>query len=1134
MTARQSVPRLRGRAPLVLVLGMVLSAIPSHAQTGQGVITGSVTDVSGATIPGVAISAVNQETNFTYNAVATEEGIYRIPYMNPGMYRISFSRPGFKALVQSGIQVRSTETARLDVSLSVGEVVERVEVSAGAALLETETSSTGHLVTGKQLNTLPTPQMKIESMLFFVAGVTSQAGNGHAVGGRTRAFQMTNDGVMGTTPGTGQISTARNISTSPHNMEEVKVLTTALPAEYGHSGGGVMSITYKSGTNQFHGLAEERYVQKQMIHRAWQDSRVAPGDLAFHLISGSISGPIIRNKTFFLFGVWRHHENSTNQGEATVPSPEMMAGDFSFPQQIASGGRVDPIYDPDSLVRLADGSYSRTPFAGNIVPQNRFDPVARAFLALKPYTAPNDLNRQTFFNSQGPQNNLYYNIPYTSFRTAFDTKIDHQFSDGHKIFGRWSYPRHRSGGYQPAPSEHYLDYSFPLPIDQNQVVVSDTFTLNPTTVNEMRLGFNRRYYVRSPETVGQGWAKKLGIPNVSDKTFPSFLNGSGGQLYFRFPEGGNVDVNENMSFQENLTFIRGRHTFKAGWEIMRTRHNVSVPAQPSGRYAMAGTEFPFTPNTGHPFASFLLGTVGSAQFTNDLATWLPRWWSNALYFQTDWKATRKLTLNLGVRWQHESPYNTKYGQQSQFDPSATDELTGRRGALLHPKNALARSDRNNFQPRVGLAYNFRSKWVFRGGFAVNTLDLFTNSTLENFDEYTATANIQPQPGNPAYVFKLSQGPPPINFNVRPDGSVPYVGTNYSQRTASYYDPNMRNPYIMNWNGGFQWEFARNLLLDLSYQGSAGVGLLNFWDINQVPLNISSDPVQLEQIRRATQNFKPYPHFGQIRHYSNYGHSTYHGGTIKVEKRLSSGVSFTSFYTFSKSIDQDSDDAQAGGVDFYNRSLEKARSDYDVSHRWVSYWTWQLPFGKNRRWMNGSSIASRILGNWELNGINTLESGAPFGFTHNGNLPGTGANVYLPGTQRPNMAAGKTYDDIRLDWNRRGPCRHIAACIDPWADINAFAIPGSFTPGQSGRNIISGPGLNWQQFSLARVIPVKERFRVTLRFDMNQPFKIPFFSPPSSAVDFRNPQNFGKIRTAQGGFSGLGARTYMHAIVRVEF
>ncbi|MFN0166803.1 MAG: carboxypeptidase regulatory-like domain-containing protein [Bryobacteraceae bacterium] len=1128
--------RFEELAAAVLLTSLILTTIPNiYAQTGQGALTGLVSDSTGAILPGVNIAAVNQETNFTYSVASNEEGIYRMPYVNPGMYRVTFSRPGFKGLVRSSIQVRSTEIARLDVAMEIGDVVERVEVSAGAALLETERATTGHLVTSEQLNTLPTPQMKIESMLFFVSGVTSQSSNAHAVGGRTRAFQMTNDGVLGTTPGTGQIATARNISTSPHNMEEVKVLTTALPAEYGHSGGGVMSIAYKSGTNRLHGLLEERYVHKKMIHRAWQDSRVAPGDLAFHLMSASISGPIIRNKTFFLWGFWRHHEKSTNQGETTVPSPEMIAGNFSFPQQIAAGGRVDPIYDPDSLVQLPNGSYSRTPFSGNIMPQSRFDPVAKNFLALNPFSAPNDFNKQTFYNSQGPQSNLYFNIPYRSFRTAFDTKIDHQFSDSHKIFGRWSYARHRSGGYQAPPSQHYLDYSFPLPIDQNQLAISDSYTISPTMVNEIRFGANRRYYRRFPETLNQGWGKKLGIPNVSDRTFPSFLTATGAMMYFQYPEGGNYEVNENFSFQENLTFIRGKHTFKTGWELMRTRLNVSVPAQPSGRYSMAGTEFPFTPNTGHPFASLLLGTVGAAQFTSDLATWLPRWWSNAAYFQTDWKVTPKLTLNLGVRWQHETPYTTKYGQQSQFDPNAIDELTGRKGALLHPKGALAKNDWNNFQPRLGMAYSFRNKWVLRSGFSMNTLDLFTNGTLENFDEYFATANVQPVAGNPAHVFKLSQGPPSTNLNVRPDGSAPYVGLNYSQRTASYYDPNMRNPYIMNWNVGVQRQLGGNFLVELSYQGSAGVGLLNYWDINQIPLNISSDPVQLEAIRRAAPNFVPYTQFGQIRHYSNYGHSSYHGATLKVEKRVSNGLSFTSFYTWSKSIDQDSDDSVAGGVTFYNRSLEKARSDYDVRHRWVSYWTWELPMGKGRRFLSDRSVASHILGNWELNGINTIESGAPFGFTHNGNLAGAAAaNVYLPGTLRPDMAPGKTYSDIKVDWDRHGECRFITACIAPWADINAFAIPRSFTPGQAGRNIINGPGLVWQQLSLVRVIPFRERIKGTLRFDINQPFKFPFFSAPLAVVDFRNPQNFGKIRSTIGGFSGQGARTYLHAIFRIEF
>ena len=188
-----------------------------------------------------------------------------------------------------------------------------------------------------------------------------------------------------------------------------------------------------------------------------------------------------------------------------------------------------------------------------------------------------------------------------------------------------------------------------------------------------------------------------------------------------------------------------------------------------------------------------------------------------------------------------------------------------------------------------MAYNFRQNWVFRGGFTVNTLDLWTNGLRENFDEYLATAVIQQPTGNPAIAFKLSQGPPPVNFNVRPDGSVPFIGTNYAGRTASYCDPAMRSPYVMNWNAGIQRQLGRNYLLEINYQGSAGVGLLNRWDINAIPLDISKDPVQLERIRQSAQNFKPYPQFGSVMLYSNFGHSSFHSGTVKVEKRMSVGI-----------------------------------------------------------------------------------------------------------------------------------------------------------------------------------------------------------------------------------------------------
>lgn len=237
-----------------------------------------------------------------------------------------FEAGGFKRLVRSNIQVRSSETLRVDAALEVGNVVESIEVAASATLLETETSSTGHLVTGDQLTKLPSPQLKIESMLWYVPGITSQQGFGHAAGGRSRSFVMANDGVSALTLGTGVVGTGRNVNPAEQNIEEVKVLTTALPAEYGHSGGGLMNITYKSGTNQFHGAAEERYMSRPMIHRNWQDADKPSNSFGFHLISGNISGPVVipklyngRNKTFFLAGFQRHHEKSSENNDRDVP-----------------------------------------------------------------------------------------------------------------------------------------------------------------------------------------------------------------------------------------------------------------------------------------------------------------------------------------------------------------------------------------------------------------------------------------------------------------------------------------------------------------------------------------------------------------------------------------------------------------------------------------------------------------------------------------------------------------------------------------------------------------------------------------------------------------------------------------------
>jgi hypothetical protein len=591
-----------------------------------------------------------------------------------------------------------------------------------------------------------------------------------------------------------------------------------------------------------------------------------------------------------------------------------------------------------------------------------------------------------------------------------------------------------------------------------------------------------------------------------------------------------VIVPEDFTFQENLTKIIGKHTIKVGYEFIRTRHNSVPEALPSGTYNMGGTEFPFTPNTGNAFASFLLGSVSSAVFTVNTGTWLPRWASHAAYAQTDYKPTRTLTLNLGVRWQTESPFQTKYGQQSQFDPNAIDPTSGRRGAILHPKGHLANRDLFNIEPRLGLAWQFNRSTVFRGSFSFLHSDLWSNSTNQNFQEYLATANVQPPPGDPRPAFYLSQGPPNRVFNIAPDGSVPFVGTNFSARSADWIDPNLRLPYVMNWSAGFQRQLGPSWIAEMNYQGSAGVGLLNSWNINFLPLNLAGDFTTLDTIRRSYQNFRPYPQFGTINHYSNYGHNTYHGLTWRVEKRFSSGFSLNAFYTWSKSLDDADTDGSASGATWYNRNLEKARSGHDIAGRFVGYVTWELPFGRNRRWMNNNRVANAVLGGWELVWTQSINTGQPFTVSFAGS-----PNVYLPnsGSSRPNQVMRN--DQAKADHVDIGPNRFPRSAQNRYLSFDAFRYPASFTLGTLGRNTLVGPGLVWAQASLSKTWPVYERLRFSLRLDWQNALKTPAFSNPNATFNTTTPDQFGTFSGGRGSFSDIGThRSHGIMVFRVEW
>jgi hypothetical protein len=675
----------------------------------------------------------------------------------------------------------------------------------------------------------------------------------------------------------------------------------------------------------------------------------------------------------------------------------------------------------------------------------------------------------------------------------------------------------------------------PRPNDMIGPGFTDTYNIGPTTINEFRIAMTRYATSNVPDSYGQGWAQKLGIPNVPADTFPVFSNIGG----FDINLGGySRQVNENVTISENLTKVVQQHTLKMGWTMIRTRADIIAADTPSGTYNFAGstsgvttpagsTSANFTPNTGNGFAGFLLGAVQSAQFTQQRAAWLPRWWQHGLYFQDDFRPIRNLTLNLGLRWDYESPFATKYGQQSQFDPTVRDPLTGKLGAIIHPKGLLARRDLNNFQPRVGLAWNFHQNMVIRSSFGISTVELLSNDTNVAFEEYAASANIQPRVGDPSVAFKLSQGPGPIPYTVNPDGTVPFVGTNYGQRSATWFDPIMRMPYIMSWSASIQYQFKPAWLLEMAYQGTAGVGLLNFWNINAIPLNVSTDINVLNQIFAATQNYLPYPQFGQIRHYSNYGHNTYHGGTVRVEKRYSRGITLNTFYTYSKALDDVDTEAGVSGVDFYNRSLEKGVGGFDVTHQFVNVFTADLPFGKGRRFMSGGGWRDKVFGGWMFTWTDTVHSGRVFGVSFAGS-----PFRYLPGLSRPNILVSMDEAYVR-PWEI-GPNRFPTAAQNSYLKVSAFGYPAPFTAGSLGRNTFRGPLFYWPQAALAKQWRVTERIRFTARVNVNNVVKRPQFSSPGSTYNLSNLGAFGTFTGVVGNFAGTGSQFHTVIVVRLEF
>jgi hypothetical protein len=397
--------------------------------------------------------------------------------------------------------------------------------------------------------------------------------------------------------------------------------------------------------------------------------------------------------------------------------------------------------------------------------------------------------------------------------------------------------------------------------------------------------------------------------------------------------------------------------------------------------------------------------------------------------------------------------------------------------------------------------------VFGGGFGLNTVNVKFPLNREQLEEYVTLDNQQRPPADPRPLYQISRGPNPVTYQIQPNGTSSFLGTNYSARSMGLWDPNLRNPCVLHWNLGTQYEINPVYSLELVHEGSVGVGLIERWQINSFPVDYAkADPTLQAAVLRTPQNYRPFPNFGDILLRSNSGHSTYHLGTVKLEKRYSAGVNLSTFYTFSTAIDsQDNDNDGTGVAPIQSRSLEKALAGCDRRHRFVAAATYELPVGKGKWFLNRGGVWNHIFGGFEIAWVQTFESGNPLTFSF-ANSP---FNYYptFAGSRHPNVVGTPR---LRDDWRDFGGERFNVQNINPVIDINYFAYPDAFTVGNAGRSIVTGPPLRGSTAGAKENFQVSERVKLQVRWDYQNPLKMYNLNNPTTTVEFLNPRTFGKI------------------------
>ncbi len=1103
---------------LAVVWGFQVNAA-LFAQTATATLTGLVQDQSGAVVPSVKLTLKNTATETSKSTNSGSDGYYTFSYLLPGTYELTVEHPGFETLVRKDIHLEVQETVRLDLALQLGATTQQVTVTSAAPILQQETSSISQLVTQNTVSDLPLLGRNPYSLVNIVPGVFTPASyNALPVDVISQTYVVINgaragqneyllDGVTNTNPG----NSGPTVFPSVDSVQEYRVMTNNYAAEYGRAAGGIFNVATKYGTNALHGDAYDYVRNTAFDANDFFSNRAGLPVAAFHFnqFGGTLGGPIRKDKTFFFGSYEGVRQVQGDTFNSTVPTAMEAQGNFSAVSQT--------IYNPFSTTQNASGQYVRTAFTGNIIPTAMINPTAMALMQF--YPAPNS-----------GTNGFTSSNPYRVRKDDFSVRVDHTMSDKQRAFVEFFYdktPRVFPNVYNDPASPTYGPQTF----QRRGAVLSDTYAINPTTVFNFEYGWNRLTNIRYAFAAGynlsqldfaQSFISGLtqdsiptmniaGFNAISTTVSNTSLTGQafGNTTLIRFGIDSHV-------WQGTLTKTLGRHTMKFGGTFNLLRQNAQQNPDTNGfTFTAAFTQGPIattaSATAGNALASFLLGTAASGTVTANPALALQSIYY-AFYAQDDIKVTSRLTLNLGLRYEYESPLTDRFNQLTNFNFQATPPLSDPgvtlQGALSFVGvNGVPRGQwnpsRDNIGPRAGFAYSLNQKTVIRGGAGMFYAPGFTGDNWTSTTGFAAT-NTFVGSLNTVTPYNLLNNPYPSGL-TQAVGSSEGAATDLGQAII-FGDRNFKVPTNGAWNLQIQRELPSQIMVAVAYVGGRGWHEYQGLQFNQLPDSdlsqgsallklvtnpfygqITSGALSSATISQAQLDL-PYPQFQSLTtNYSTWGSSDYNALQISAERRLSHGFSLTGSYTWSRLMDNNTGDfsGQTLGAtsyqDYYNLRNEWSVSALDVPRRFVVAYRWELPAGAGRKFFQTGTMA-KVLGGWQAEGITSVQTGEPLGISDSTN------------SSDSTNAAGQ-----RPNWNGTNPTLSNPT-IAEWFNTSVFTQPATFTFGDAPRTfgtLHASPLRNFD-FSMIKNTHLTERFSLQYRCEFFNLFNTVQFNPPGTS------------------------------------